>query len=292
MKTEKRKYRLKGHESFIPREGWLTKGLFAAAEKPGLFTENFGADELGVGTNMAKSIRYWLRTAGLTRETGKAQVQLTEFGRTLLQQDAYLEDAFSLWLIHCHIASNQEMATSWYFFFQCFDREEFTREQLERDLEEYLLEEMGAEELSMRSLQDDCDAILQMYGRKRSEETDPEEKKNSPFYGLGLVREYDGKFRMEQPDLDRLDELAVLYAMQDCLEAQEDYYSASLEKLLGGEGSPGKLLHLKKSFLLQYLERLEQKGYLVLNRTAGLDMVYQKEKFSGEQIRRDYFGRK
>ena len=56
-----KKIRLKGHETFILREGWLTKGL-AAAEKDGtVFSKNSGADALGVGTNMAKAIRYWMQ---------------------------------------------------------------------------------------------------------------------------------------------------------------------------------------------------------------------------------------
>ena len=58
-----KKIRLKGHETFILREGWLTKGL-AAAEKDGMvFSKNSGADALGVGTNMAKAIRYWMQSA-------------------------------------------------------------------------------------------------------------------------------------------------------------------------------------------------------------------------------------
>ena len=71
-------HRLKGHESFIPREGWITKALFAIQRDPMLFTVASGADALGVGTNMAKSIRYWMRTAGLTDETQNHGVYLTE----------------------------------------------------------------------------------------------------------------------------------------------------------------------------------------------------------------------
>ena len=46
------KFRFKGHESFILRDGWLTKGLVAVKEDPFVFTKNKGADALGVGTNM------------------------------------------------------------------------------------------------------------------------------------------------------------------------------------------------------------------------------------------------
>ena len=63
----KRRYKLKGHESFILRDGWLTKGLRAVANDARVFSNNSGADALGVGTNMAKAIRYWMKTAKLTR---------------------------------------------------------------------------------------------------------------------------------------------------------------------------------------------------------------------------------
>ena len=106
-------HRLKGHESFIPREGWITKALFAIQRDPMLFTVASGADALGVGTNMAKSIRYWMRTAGLTDETQNHGVYLTELGRAIAQYDPYLEDIFSLWIIHINIVTNYKMSTSW-----------------------------------------------------------------------------------------------------------------------------------------------------------------------------------
>ena len=37
--TEKNKYRFKGHESFILREGWLNKGLFEIEKDAKVFSE-------------------------------------------------------------------------------------------------------------------------------------------------------------------------------------------------------------------------------------------------------------
>ena len=48
------KYRFKGHESFILREGWLNKGMREVRNDPFVFSQNYGADVLGVGPNMAK----------------------------------------------------------------------------------------------------------------------------------------------------------------------------------------------------------------------------------------------
>lgn len=47
------KYRFKGHESFILREGWLNKGMREVRNDPFVFSQNYGADVLGVGPNMA-----------------------------------------------------------------------------------------------------------------------------------------------------------------------------------------------------------------------------------------------
>lgn len=45
------KYRFKGHESFILREGWLNKGMREVRNDPFVFSQNYGADVLGVGPN-------------------------------------------------------------------------------------------------------------------------------------------------------------------------------------------------------------------------------------------------
>lgn len=44
--------------------------------------------------------------------------------------------------------------------------------------------------------------------------------------------------------------------------------------------SPGRILNLKRMALNEYLDHLEGQGYLTVNRTAGLDMVYLKRKSS------------
>ena len=90
------KYRFKGHESFILREGWLNKGMREVRNDPFVFSQNYGADVLGVGPNMAKAIRYWMRTCGLLDERGKQGVFLSKLGEQIWEYDKYLE----LSLIH------------------------------------------------------------------------------------------------------------------------------------------------------------------------------------------------
>ena len=125
------RYRIKGHESFILRDGWLTKGLRAVESDNLVFSKNAGADVLGVGTNMAKSIRYWLRASRLTDEQGgKTGVALSALGKIILDNDPYFEDPFSLWIVHVNIVRNASLATSWNVVFNDIDVSSFKRDEL------------------------------------------------------------------------------------------------------------------------------------------------------------------
>ena len=122
LAVDKVKFKLKGHESFHLREGWLRKGMKNIHKDKKFFSNEDTTDVLGVGSNMVKSIRYWLKACGLTAEEmgeGNKRIQLlTEgFGKTIFQKDPYFEDIFSLWLIHYKLVTNKESCTSWYLFF-------------------------------------------------------------------------------------------------------------------------------------------------------------------------------
>ena len=56
-----------------------------------------------------------------------------------------------------------------------------------------------------------------------------------------------------------------------------------------GSDSPGRILNLKRTGLVEKLEELEQKNYIQMNRTAGLDMVYLNQSVTGEEIVKKYF---
>ena len=122
--------RLKGHEKFHLREGWITKGLYGVSNNPKVFTGNEGTDQLGVGTNMVKSIKYWMLAMGLIGEDQRNGAELTELGKIIFKYDAFLEDDVSLWLLHSFIAKNSFRATVWYLFFNKCQAEEFTKEEL------------------------------------------------------------------------------------------------------------------------------------------------------------------
>lgn len=298
-----RKYRFKGHESFILRDGWLNKGLRALEKDKKVFFANSGADELGVGVNMAKSIRYWLRCAGLSKES-KGSIELSTLGNLILEKDPYLENIFSLWLIHCNIAKNQKEATTWNLFFQEFDSIEFNPEYLKKEMLQMVKDLPNLDTFSERSVTEDCDVLLRMYTRQKEKGKTPEEKNVSPFGGLGLIRNRNDIYIKEQPALNKIPEELILYLVpqtegfqagmsikepnanrspSEMLMGKEGTFvdetknSISIDDLLEGKNSPGKLLNLKRSGLLELLERLAARNMIQINRTAGLDMIYLKD---------------
>ena len=272
----KRKYRLKGHESFILRDGWLTKGIQAVEKNGRVFTKNAGADALGVGTNMAKAIRYWMRTAGVIMDVPQKGVELTELGKAITKYDPYIEDIFTLWILHCNIARNFEQATAWSVFFNQMDvTSAFTREDMFQMEQARILEETGEEEVSERSLRDDCTAILSMYSEKGSQGDDPEDKKVSPFEELGLLsRVAKGKFIKTRPSMKKLDPLVVLFLLLDELNVNG---SMLIDHTTDGPNMPGKILNLNRIMVNDFLDELQAKKFILVNRTAGLDIIYPEQ---------------
>lgn len=269
---EKRKYRLKGHESFMLRDGWLIKGMRAVMKNPKVFSINAGADELGVGTNMAKSIRYWMRAAGVSEETGTKGVTLTELGKTILEEDPYIEDIFTVWILHCNISCNYEQATSWNLFFNEMNlTSAFSRDDFYKMETELFLQSTGEDSVSERSIRDDCTAILTMYTAKGNPNDDPEDKKISPFAELGLLVRDRDKFLRQRPLLNKLDAMIVLYLIIDELNERG---SLLIDHATDGNNMPGHILNLNRIMVNEVLDELQDKGYIIINRTAGLDIIY------------------
>lgn len=80
MTKNKVKLRLQGHEKFALREGWINKGLMLIPKDSSIFSKQDAPDVFGIGNNMVKSLRYWMRAFGLIIEGGSAGVSLSPIG--------------------------------------------------------------------------------------------------------------------------------------------------------------------------------------------------------------------
>lgn len=279
---KKQKIRLKGHETFGIREGWLEKGMAALETEEKVFSNMYGADILGVGANMAKAIRYWLKACELTVDTiGKTPV-LSKLGQIVYEQDPYLEQDFTLWCIHINLARNKEVATTWYLFFSLYEElEEFSKETITNILKERLRKNLQCSEFSEKSLEEDVKVLLQMYSKEKLPENDPEDKKVCPLAKLGIIRKGVADYKKTEPNYNRISSEVLWYYLQSRFTRGD---AISIDALYAGEEGIAGILGISKSVLFEYLDVLAGQGYLDINRTAGLDMVYIKSEETREEV--------
>ena len=292
----KKEYRLKGHESFTPRIGWISKGLKEVNDNPTLFSQSnfYGADDLGVGVNMAKSIRYWLTAMGLA--TVEREAHLTELGKIIYDNDSYIEELFTLWILHYNLVNNRREASSWYVFFKYGMDAALIREEWKKLLYAQTIKEFDDPEINAKTSGDDSDAILQMYTRSwvnddpiyGNAEYDPEDKSICPFVSLGLITKNEKKHEITQPETEDFPELAMMYALVKVLSGINKE-SISIDELYQGEGGIKQGFSLSRIQTEDILNKLVQRRYIRFDRTAGLDTIYLNKKISIAEVMNEYY---
>ena len=285
--ANKIKLRLQGHEKFSLREGWLNKGLTAVHENSTVFLGKDAPDIFGIGNNMVKSLRYWLKAFDLIEEKASEGAKLSTLGEIIFDKDPYFEREFTLWVLHSHIVKNIEVATTWYMYFNRCDADELDKDQIEFILLREVTKYASGQNFSAKSLKSDVDVLLNMYSKNR-EMYDPEDKNVSPFSQLGLVRCLEGRYVKTHPDRRIISEWNVLYELSIMMEGQD---SISIEKVTYGEKSVGNIYHLTMIAINEMLDKLDALGYINVDRTAGLDMIYKAKKFTPESVMDDYYNK-
>lgn len=285
MASEKIKIRLQGHEKFALREGWLNKGIVQVKNNPTVFWGKESPDVFGIGNNMVKSLRYWLKAFGLIVEKGAAGAFLSECGEIIRKYDAYFEDVFTLWVLHSNIVHNAEDATAWYLFFNYCDIEDMEKEQIVRIMIRELNKYTNNMEYPEKSLRSDVDVILKMYGKSK-EINDPEDKNVSPFAQLDLIKSIEGNFTKAQPDRRKVTEWNILYELARSLSAKE---FISIDEITNGAGSICAIYQISSVAVNEYLDKLETMGYIRVDRTAGLDIVYRVSNMNLGSVMKEYY---
>ena len=183
--------KFRAHDTFAIRKGWLHKGMRHVVNNPRIFVDKDinPMDEFGIGANMVKALRYWLQATGLTEEnTGNNRNQyLSPFGEEVWANDPYLEEDGTLLLIHYFLASNEKMATAWYYFFNHYKVVDITEESFIAGIKSYLLNILkeGESLPSDRALTDDFDCIVKTYIPNTS--SSPESNMGCPLSDLSLL---------------------------------------------------------------------------------------------------------
>ena len=281
------KIRLQGHEKFALRDGWLTKGLSIIDKRPDAFLGSEGPDLFGIGNNMVKSLRYWMKAFKLIEENPGAGAKLSELGKIILQNDVYLEKNFTLWILHSQIAKNIAEATTWYMFFNKCNVIDMEKDEIEKILYREISQYVMGQPFSENSLKNDVDVLLNMYSKNKVN-SDPEDKSQSPFVNLGLVKNTENLYSQTSPKRRDIDEWVVLYELAEMM---RDKNEISIERVLNGTCGISHIYQVKPVLANELLDRLDAAEYIRVDRTAGLDMIYRTKAFTTESVMADYYKR-
>lgn len=287
---DKRKMKYSGHESFNIRKDWLAKGIRKVDSfKKDEFTT---MDELGIGKNMVKSLRYWLKVTGLTiDEPKKKQFELSEVGKIIQAYDPYTEELGTLWLLQYSLATSINNATAWYYFFNEFNQTEFTADDFFLSIKKW--DGMNnSKPASDSSLVKDFDCLRRTYLSRlmendNKEEFDPESNMECPFAELGLLKLVGkGLYRKSSPLRQNIPALIVFAVILDQANGLKEI---KISSLLNDINNVGKIFNLDTILLITILSDLENKNLVQVVRTAGLDVLRIKAKMTFIECIKKYY---
>lgn len=294
MSNKLLKVRLKGNESFNFREGWLRKGMRCVEQYPDIFSRDDVMERLGVGSKMVKSIKFWLLATGLCEEKIEKNAHrfyLTkDFGQIVNKYDKYFDDIATLFFIHYKLVSNDKYCIVWNLFFNEYSGENFLKEDMINACKEFLNMRMQEGTTYSDSLfEDDCASVIRMYSPAINKD-DPEESLGCPLSELGLLQksvERKNAFIKSSPVKGSLDILVILFVMLSNL--SKDKIAVSIDDLLTAPNNIGRVFNLNRIQVNEYIDQLRAAGYITINRTAGLDMVYFEKMMTPEEVMRKYY---
>lgn len=228
---------------------------------------------LGIGSNMVKGLKYWLKAANIIEGNDN---NLTEFAKLLHKHDQYLDKLFSWYLIHYYLTTNKEDCPVAYEVFNAnmsvFDKTSVTEYVYRRFLNE-------DSTVSRKYVEADLNTFLKSYV---NEDTfaNPEDNYICPLTRLKLLAADKNGYRKLRPAYASLSYLVVYYALL----MQYQGKPFEIEESMAAEMSPIKLFNLDKYMYLQYLDDARKNGLITINRTAGLNTVYFEKTLSLEEL--------
>jgi len=273
------------HETFALRYSWLTKGFQTFQNKPDIFSSDESTVHLGVGKNMVNAIRYWLRATQMIEMTSDG-LKTTDLGLAIFSEqgwDPYLEDEATLWLIHWMLATNSELSTAWYWFFNCFHKIEFTHDEVANALAKFVVDNLSGKH-SERTVKNEINIILRMYCQgSRKAKVELEDILDAPLTSLKLITgtAHTQYYQSKVGSQESLPIDIIGYAVNEVFNQRKQTVLPVSELMYGAKNGVaiGSVFRLTEGALLAKLERLVEKYGAVfkINETAGINQLYRDD---------------
>ena len=282
MEATSLKRRFSGHETFPLRFSWIPKAVRHLSEDPDLFSREDDFVPLGVGKNMAFSIRYWCSVLGITSNSANGGSPITPFASSVFSEgglDPYMEDDTTLWLLHWMATRPLSEAGTTSLLFSSWQHPTFSRESLVDWLEGI---DLGSRTPSRAVLSRDVGVTIGMYTRGlRNSRSSIEETFDSPLSELGLlVRQDTGKaFRFNVGKKPTLRPTALAAVLEDFWSTVALGQSTmKLDRIVHDFGSPGNSFKLSHSVLHEMIESMPAESGFTVSETAGVAVVHRDGK--------------
>lgn len=272
--------KIRAHESFYLRKGWLQKGAKNIIKNNRIFNDkdSNACDVLGIGVNMVKSLKYWLIATGVAAERtemNKKVMGLTDLGELINIYDKFYEEIGTNMIIHYKLATNADDATAWYWLFNEYDANVIDKEQFVHEFGQYVKYNKKENETVVESekiYSDEFNCIIKTY-ISSDKEDDPEETKICPLSELGLLSLDDVKkkeYRKTSPILDDIHPLVAYAIICDMFSGKRQI---KISEICNEKCSFGKVFNMSRTSVILVLDKIAKLGYIKLNRTAGLDVI-------------------
>ncbi|SHI04483.1 DUF4007 family protein [Clostridium grantii] len=276
---------LVGHSSFYVRMGWIKKGVEYVKKNSSenIFVKsNIAAiDELGIGSVMVQSLRYWMILLDILKKQNKEYCLKRDI-ELIIKKDPYFENKNSLWLLHSYIMdreNKEEKAVLWEIFIKSNKVSSFSDESAMQLLVMYCKE--NGIEISSRSAKDSLSVFLKTYNKDNKVNEDPEDGIYSPFTKLEyLIKNSDEKYYFRNIEHSEITEYLPLYLLTRKLKNVDTKVSTFNEAYIHFNS----IIKMRFNDYEKLISKLERTDLISIDRAAGLQNIHIVKKLSETEI--------
>ncbi|MDO5789074.1 MAG: DUF4007 family protein [Fusobacterium sp.] len=262
---------LVGHGSFYLRSGWVKKGVeyVNVDNSEDIFSKNNikAVDELGIGSVMVQSLKFWLFVLDIITKENKT-FKLKREIEYILEKDPYLQRKDTLWLLHTYIMerdNRKENPVLWNLFIKNKRNTVFTEEEARDILTMYYKEKN--EVVSERSIRDSVNVFIKTYYKKKDLKEDPEDNLFSPFIKLEyLIQNEKEQYYFRNIESEEIAEEIILLLLKRRIEGNQISIIDSYNYING-------IIKMRINEYEKLISKLENRDFIFVDRAAGLQNI-------------------
>lgn len=262
---------LVGHGSFYLRSGWVKKGVeyVNVDNSEDIFSKNNikAVDELGIGSVMVQSLKFWLFVLDIITKENKT-FKLKREIEYILEKDPYLQRKDTLWLLHTYIMerdNRKENPVLWNLFIKNKRNTVFTEKEARDILTMYYKEKN--EVVSERSIRDSVNVFIKTYYKKKDLKEDPEDNLFSPFIKLEyLIQNEKEQYYFRNIESEEIAEEIILLLLKRRIEGNQISIIDSYNYING-------IIKMRINEYEKLISKLENRDFIFVDRAAGLQNI-------------------